>query len=94
MKVFKEIKSISVIKINLRNRNALNHFCVFFISDFIRIYLFEEIKFRDALCFFMLIPYLQIFMRMLYRKNPKNSDTQTIAVIILKLEQNCFTTDE
>ena len=27
-------------------------------------------------------------------KNPKNSDTQKIAVIILKLEQNNFTTDE
>ena len=29
-----------------------------------------------------------------YCKNPKNSDTQKIAVIILKLEQNGFTTDE
>ena len=30
----------------------------------------------------------------MYRKNPKNSDTQKITVIILKLEQNRFTTDE
>ena len=30
----------------------------------------------------------------LYRKNPDNSDTQKIAVIILKLEQNRFNTDE
>ena len=29
-----------------------------------------------------------------YCRNPKNSDTQTIAVSILKLEQNRFTTDE
>ena len=29
-----------------------------------------------------------------YRKNPKNSDTPKIVVIILKLEQNRFTTDE
>ena len=30
----------------------------------------------------------------IYRKNLKNSDIQTVAVIILKLEQNQFTTDE
>ena len=28
-----------------------------------------------------------------YRKNPKNSDTRKIAVIILKLEQYHFTTE-
>ena len=33
-------------------------------------------------------------MRESYRKNPKNLDTQKTAVIILKLEQNCFTADE
>ena len=30
----------------------------------------------------------------MYHKDPKNSDIQNIAVIILKLEQNRFTTDE
>ena len=35
----------------------------------------------------MLVP-----AHMLYRKNPKNSDTGKIAVIILKLEQYHFST--
>ena len=34
--------------------------------------------------------YFRIIIK--YRKNPKNSDTQKIAVVILKLEQNRFST--
>ena len=37
---------------------------------------------------------MQPFRGSVYSKDPKNSDTPKIAVIILKLEQNRFTTDE
>ena len=35
-----------------------------------------------------------VFKSQIYHKNPKNSDIQKIAVTILNLEQNRFTTDK